>query len=194
MVGNLRVVASTHIPRVIGILEEEGTFVLTELDGKFLPVRPLHEVVLHVEGGVVHLCLNAVLEVREDGAIDIHTNESLAEACTAMCSGLIAVGILPDEVAAKLGCRSIVGQFPAQLWLCIRSGSRTLKGIGKAVIHQFGDEARAWCTVGFKLTHLNSLISRLDHVLLLVAFSPEWQEGKICHKGKSENFSHNYCH
>ena len=138
--GNLRVVACPHIPRVVGILEGEGSLVLTHLHGQFLPVRPLHEVVLHVDVGVVHLHLNTILEVGEDGAIHIEANEPLAEAVAPMCAVLVAVGILANEIAPKLRRTGIVGQFASQLRF-LTWDRRVLHGTLHALVHQVGHKA-----------------------------------------------------
>ena len=99
---NLRIVAEAYIPRVVRVFKEEGPLELAHLHHQFFPVCPLKVVVLHVERGVVELYLYTILEVVEDGSVDIRTNETLTECIASMPTLLVGITGLTDEIQQYL--------------------------------------------------------------------------------------------
>ena len=96
-------VAHTHIPGIHGILEGKGALELTDLDGELLVLGPFDIEILDVRIAAVGLELDAVLEVIEDAAVDIQTDEPAVEPGAAVGAFKVAVLVGADDVAAHLG-------------------------------------------------------------------------------------------
>ena len=124
------IVAHAHIPRVHRVLEGEGALELAEFDGELLVLGPLHIEILHVRAGAIGLELNAILEIIEDAAVHVHTDQAAVEAGAAVGAFLVAVLIASDDVGAKLGLAHEIGHFVAVLGFLVllRKSGETERG------------------------------------------------------------------
>lgn len=110
---HLRVVTAAKVPWAIGVLERESSLELSNFNAEGIPARPFHIDVLQVRGGVVHLKLDAILEVVQYGAVEVKAQVSLAEAVASSLAGLVGIGVFANKVTADFRCADIVGQSPS---------------------------------------------------------------------------------
>ena len=104
-------ISNAHIPGVHGVLKGEGTLELAEFHGELPPAGPLDVEILHVRSRSVGLELDAILEVVEDAAIHIQTDEPAVEPGAAVCTIKVTVLVTSDDVAAHLGHAGKAGLF-----------------------------------------------------------------------------------
>ena len=78
---------------------------------------PLYEVVLHVERSVIGLDLYTILEIIQYGAVQIDTEQTLAQAIVLVLTILVGECVFCDDITANLGAGSVISYFTSVLYI-----------------------------------------------------------------------------
>ena len=163
VLGNLRITAKPHIPRIHRIIVGKATLELPNLHLKFLETRPFQREIAH--GRVLQLQLDAVLEVAQNGARHVDTNHPGVEAVGAL-TVLARITVASDDVTAELRSADITGDVAPK--------SRLFIGFFRC-IHRF-----LYATVEISGQESLLILVRLCHERLQETGSTEQEQRKKC--------------
>ena len=98
-----REITYSNVPGVHRVLECEGPLELSHLHGKSGVLGPLDVEILDVRSAAGSLELDTVLEIAENGTVDIESDQSAAKAGTSFGTFLVSVLVRTDDVTSEFG-------------------------------------------------------------------------------------------